>query len=311
MANVLIAGGNGLIGRRLSRMLVEKGFSVAWLARKKSKYYRTFFWNIEDHSLDPDALTFADYLIQLTGHNLSSGRWTEKKKKAILHSRVRSCSLLYRSFTGNAEQLKGYLAASAIGYYGNETGQKIFTEEDASGRDFLADVCRQWEDAHMRFHEVTDKVVIVRTGIVLSPEGGVFPKILRPFRFGLGTILGSGRQYFPWIHIDDLCGFFIHAIEQQEIDGVFNAVAPELNTHRTFMTALAQTSRKPIWLPPIPVFLLRLILGEMSSLILQGSRISSEKMRNTGYRFRFPDLKSALADLMKYNENMVSASQIP
>ncbi len=298
MANILIAGGSGLIGQRLSQRLLQEGHAVAWLSRRPHPSPRNYVWDYRREILDPQAVEFADYLIHLAGHNLSEGRWTAQRKKEILDSRVQSTLFLGRRWKESGRPLKGYLAASAVGFYGGVTTQKVFTEEDPPGTDFLAEVCRAWETAIGQLADLPTRVVVLRTGVALSPAGGMLPKVLLPTRLGLATAFGTGRQVLPWIHLDDLCGIYLQALQNPGMRGIYNAVAPQPVCGGEFMEILSRHLRRPFWLPNVPAFLLRAALGEMSVLLLEGSRISSARIEQSGFSFRFPDLPSALRDLI-------------
>jgi uncharacterized protein len=298
MARILIAGGSGLIGRHLTQKLVQKGYETAWLSRRKTSSHPSFLWDHRKELLDPNAIRFAEFIINLSGHNISEGRWTNRRKQEILDSRVQSTRLIHQRVRESGKVLKGYVSASAVGFYGRATMQKILTEDDPPGNDFLAQVCCQWEQAARQFAERQTRVVCLRTGVVLSTRGGMLPKVILPVRLGLAAAFGSGRQFLPWIHLDDLCDMYIRAIENPGMAGSFNAVAPQPATCQEFMQALSKVLRRPLWLPNVPALLLKLVLGEMSTLLLEGSRISAARITASGFTFRFPDLASCLSDLL-------------
>ncbi len=295
---VLIAGGTGLIGRQLSRRLQELGYEVALLSRSKhsgrpANYYS---WNPDRNELPKELINSCDYILNLAGENIGAKRWTAKRKEAIRESRTRPASLMFNALDENS-QLSAYISASAIGYYGAVSSGKIFQETDPAGSDFLGQTCKDWEEAAGLFEQAGVRTVKIRTGIVLSKEGGALAKLSIPIRWGLGAALGRGKQYMPWIHMDDLCNIFIQAIKDEEMAGAYNAVAPEHITNHEFTRKAARAQGKPFWLPNIPAVMLKLLLGEMSVILLTGSRISSSKMEAAGFTFLYPDLDSALMEL--------------
>jgi uncharacterized protein (TIGR01777 family) len=217
----------------------------------------------------------------------------------ILDSRIKSGDLLFRSVSGNAKKLKAFISASAVGYYGAVTSDKIFYEEDLPSGDFLGETCRRWEQSADRFEEIGIRTIKIRTGVVLSGHGGALAKMVIPVKMGVGSAMGNGKQYMSWIHVEDLCNIYIMAIEDVEMRGAYNAAAPDHITNKEFTKSLAQSLGKPFWFPNIPAFAIKTLFGEMSDILLKGSRVSSEKIISTGYSFKFPDLESALNDLFR------------
>jgi len=301
METVLVIGGTGLVGRHLCKRLREIGYKITILSRtsKQENITSIYSWNLEKKEIEKEAIETADYIINLTGANISSKRWTSKRKQLIIDSRVKTGELILNKIKEHNKKLKAYIAASAIGYYGTITSQKIFTETDPPANDFLGEVCRQWEQTSDQFVELGIRTVKIRTSIVLSKQGGSLAKMATPIKLGIGSSIGSGKQYLPWIHIDDLCGIYIRAITDEQIEGVFNAVASDHKTNEDFNQTLAYALKKTLWVPKIPAIVLKLIFGEMSEIILKGSRISNQKIKETGYSFLFPNLNSALTDLFK------------
>jgi uncharacterized protein len=299
MAKVLITGGTGLIGKHLGRRLQELGYEIAILSRSgnKESNIQTYFWNYEKKEIDKDAINTADYIIHLSGANLGERRWTSKRKQLIIDSRIKSAELIYNNMDKGNNRLRAFITASAIGYYGAITSDKVIGETEPSAGDFLGQTCRKWEQVADRFTDIGIRTVKIRSGIVLSKQGGVLPKIIIPVKLGIGSAIGDGTQYFPWIHIDDLCSIYIKAIEDTQMTGAFNAVAPEHNTNKQFIEAIAHNLNKPFWFPKIPAIAIKVILGKMSEMILTGSRISSDKIKKTGFVFRYPNLESALGQL--------------
>ena len=291
MAKILITGGTGLVGKRLSQMLIGQNHDVLILSRNP-KNKNEYKWDLANNYIDKNALLETDYIIHLAGAGIADKRWSEKRKQVIIDSRVKTANLLFKKIKEYKINLKGFISASGIGYYGAITSKTIFKETDTAGSDFLGEVCQKWENAAHQFANLNIPVTILRTGIVLAKEGGALDKMKTPIISPLGT----GIQYLAWIHIDDLCEMFITSIAAN-LTGVFNAVAPESHTSITFSKALAKSIKRPYLGIGIPSFMLRLLFGELSVILLEGSRISAKKIEKNGYSFRFKTLKKALNNL--------------
>lgn len=291
MAKILITGGTGLVGSRLTKLLKNKNHEVAILTRSPEEK-NEYDWDIQKKTIDKKAFENIDYIIHLAGAGIADERWTDERKKVIIDSRVESANLLFETIKNESINLKGFISASGSGYYGAVTTDKIFTEFDSAGDDFLGEVCKKWEHAALQFESLHIPVAILRTGIVLSEKGGALDKMRLP----VISPLGSGEQYMPWIHIDDLCEMYIKTIEDN-LNGVFNAVAPEHHTSKTFSKALAKSISRPYIGISVPSFMLKLLYGDMSKILLKGSRISSKKIEQTGYSFKFETLQKALNNL--------------
>lgn len=299
--NVLITGGSGLIGTHLTLMLMSKGYHVAHLSRSPSpdSSVTTYKWDIATGYIDPMALDFADVIVHLAGAGVADKKWTEKRKKEILNSRTQSTRLLFDRISEGKYNIKKFVSASAIGYYGMDTGSQWITEESGHGSDFLATVTSQWEEEVKRFHELNIPEVRIRVGVVLSSEAGALPKMAKPVRFGVGAPLGDGSQYVSWIHIRDVCGIFVHAIETDRMDNkAYNAVAPYPVTNKEMTKEIGRKLGRPVFLPSVPSFMLKLFLGEMAAIVLGGNRVSSERIRHAGFDFSYPHLEQALKDLL-------------
>jgi len=298
MASILVTGGTGLIGKKLCDLLRKKGYKVAVLSRNQNIKPNTYYWNTDTWYVDAKAIIEADYIIHLAGAGIADERWTEERKRILINSRVNTANLIFEKVKELNPNLKGFIAASGIGYYGATTSEKIYNENDAPREDFISDICKVWEKASTQFNTINIRTVILRTGVVFSSNGGALEKLSKPIKLGVGAALGNGKQYVPWIHEDDLCDMYIEAIENREFNGIYNAVAPEHISNKSLTKNIAEKLKKPLWLPNIPAFFLKLILGEMAVIILQGSRISSEKIASTGFKFKFPTLEIALKDLI-------------
>ncbi|MDX5418464.1 MAG: TIGR01777 family oxidoreductase [Hymenobacteraceae bacterium] len=292
---ILITGGSGLIGTRLSEMLIDQGYEVAHLSRNPDKFshYKSFRWDVKEPYLDDNAITYADYIIHLAGAGLADEKWTNSRKKEILRSRVDSAQLLLDSLRKSDHHVKGFISASGVGIYG-DAGDQLMSEESTYGEDFLAEVCKAWEASVWQIKDLGIRTVILRTGIVLSDKGGALPQMAKPVKLMAGAPLGSGRQYMSWIHIDDLCRLYIRAIEDTHFEGVYNAVAPHPVTNKEFTKELAEAVHRPLVLPKVPSFAVNLMLGEMSDVVLTGQRVSANKVMHTGFTFEYNYLEEAL-----------------
>ncbi len=292
---ILITGGTGLIGTRLSEMLIDSGYEVAHLSRHVGPVnrYKTFRWDIKNHFIDDHAIAWADYIINLAGASVAESKWTDERKKEIISSRVDSTNLLYDCLQQTSHHVKGFISASAVGIYG-DSGEHIVTEESNYASGFLSEVSQKWEEAAWKMHNLNIRTAIFRIGMVLSDQGGALPQMARPVKFMAGSPLGSGKQFMSWIHIDDLCRLFIKAIEEPQFAGVFNAVSPNPVTNEDFTKALAEVMHRPLMMPKIPAFGLKLVLGEMSEVVLDSARVSSAKLQNTGFTFEYAFIEDAL-----------------
>ncbi|MBX9853856.1 MAG: TIGR01777 family oxidoreductase [Cytophagaceae bacterium] len=298
---VLITGGSGLIGTRLTEMLQEKNYEVLWLSRTAGDgKVKKYVWDIPKKAIDAEALKNADYIVNLAGASVFDKKWTKEFKKEILNSRTESVNILYEHFKKHPHHVKAFISATAIGYYGADTGDKLITESEAPGKDFLAEVVDKWEKEVDKIDSLNIRTIKVRVGIVLSNKGGALEKMMGPIKMNAGSPLGSGKQIVSWIHIDDICNVFIKAIEDQNMKGVYNAVAPQPVTNEELTKKSAEAIGKSIHLPNVPGFALKMMLGsEKAALVLGGNNVSSEKLQKSGFKFQFPDLKSALDNLLK------------
>ena len=291
MAKILVTGGTGLVGRRLTALLTEKNHEVRILSRNP-KNKNEFKWDFSKGSLDDKAIENIDYIIHLAGAGIAEKRWTKERKEVIVNSRVATANLIFDKIKVQNIPLKGFISASGSNYYGAQTTAKVFKESDAVGTDFLGQVCQKWEAAANQFKELNIPVTILRTGVVLSKTGGALEKMRTP----IVSPLGSGNQYMAWIHIDDLCNLYIKAIEETFV-GVYNAVSPEFHTSKTFSKALAKAIKR-LFLPiAVPGFLLKLVFGELAIILLHGSRLSSDKIKEKGFIFKYKELALALKNL--------------
>jgi uncharacterized protein len=298
---ILISGGSGMVGKTLSSLLIKKGYSVSWLTRtiQSDITIPQFEWNPLEKKVDLNAFKNVSAVINLNGSTISDKKWNAVTKKEMYDSRVVSSNYLMECIQLYGENVCTIISSSATGYYGYNTTNKNLTEDSPNGNDFLAKTCVDWEKAIDLSTLDNLRKVIVRTGTVLIKNKGALNKIAPIFKMGLGAELGSGKQFFSWIHIEDLCSIYIKALEDSSIAGIYNAVAPSYTTNHEFTIDLCHTLRVPQWAPSIPAFLLRIILGEMAEMLLYGNKISSKKIIDTGFVFQYPTLKMALSELYK------------
>jgi uncharacterized protein len=298
--SVLITGGSGGIGRYLSSLLLLKGYKVSHLSRsgKSQAGVTVFKWDPENGTIDKDALPGINCLVHLAGANIGEKRWTDFRKKEIIRSRIGSANLLFDKIKENPGDLKVFISASAVGYYGSATTDRIYTESDPGGNDFLGSVCKSWEEAADQFNGIGIRTVKIRSGVVLEKTDSALSKLMMTGKFGFLVQTGNGRQFMPWIHIDDLCNIYLKAIENPGMDGAYNAVAPRHTTHKEFMEILGKVMKRVVLPIPVPAFLLKTVLGEMSEVILKGSRVSSEKIVDAGYSFLNTELRGSLEKIL-------------
>lgn len=297
--NILITGASGMLSRHLTKQL-EGDYSIRYLSRKVTRN-NEYLWDLNNNYIDFNALKDVHTIIHLAGSPIADKRWTKKRKQIILSSRVDSANLILNHLKKNAITIDSFISASAIGYYGTTTTDIIYNEESKKGNDFLSNVCQKWEDVAYEFklNNVSNRIAILRMGIILSNREGVLKKIIRPIRYGLGSGLGTGNQYMPWIHIKDLCSMFHFLIINKNISGIFNAVSPEHITNIELTRKIGKVIRRPILLPNIPKFIIQALYGEMSLILLEGSRVSSDKIVEQGFNFKYDRLNRALINLLQ------------
>ena len=296
---ILITGASGLIGGRLTADLRAAGHQVVALVRRDATSSDSEIrWDPARGELDAAAIEGFDAVVHLAGENIADGRWSTERKRAILESRVQGTSLLSRTLAGLQRKPDVLIGASGSGYYGNR-GDEIVDESASAGTGFLADVCREWEAATQPARDAGIRVVNLRMGMVLSAAGGGLPRMLGPFKAGLGGVTGSGNQYVAWISLDDLVGIIMLAIADDSLVGPVNAVSPEPVTNRQFVTTLAKLLHRPAAVT-LPAMAVKLMFGEMGqALLLEGVRARPAKLLERGFAFRFPDIESALKNELK------------
>lgn len=298
--SVLITGASGLIGQQLQEALLKKGYEIRGLSRKsrQEEGITWYTWDIEEGKIDPAAFDKLDYIIHLAGANVADGRWTEKRKKVILESRTASAALLHEYVRKMPNPPKAFISASGISIYGADNGKTWLDEESPEGKDFLAKVAQAWEESADDFAKIGIRTVKLRIGVVLSEEGGALQELTKPIRFYAGAPLASGKQYMSWIHIDDLVRIFVDALENTGYEGAYNAVAPKPVTNKTLTRSAARAMGKPLLLPNVPAFVLKLMLGEMAEILIGSGRVSSEKIEQQGFTFQYRKIDTAMDDLL-------------
>ncbi|GET46351.1 TIGR01777 family oxidoreductase [Capnocytophaga felis] len=296
---VLITGANGMLSKKLANLL-HPDYEMRFLTRK-AQNPNEYQWDIDKQYLDVKSLIRVKHIVHLAGVSIAEGCWTATQRQRIINSRVQSAKLLLEKLKNEDIKLKSFISASAVGFYGTKTTNNIYKEDAPCGNDFLSRVCSQWEQAADAFREVATQVTKLRFGVILSKEGGALPKMLHPINLGLGAVLGNGKQYVPWVAINDVCRFVKYAIENS-LEGTYNVVASESVTHQEMTHLLAKHLGKKIYLPNIPAFLVKWIFGDASVLLLEGSRVSNEKIKQTGFVFEFESLNTFLEKELKLKE---------
>lgn len=302
MAHILITGGTGMVGNHLAGSLVASGHRVTILTRRIPDQGKTNYayalWDPSRNWVEASAIHSADYIVHLAGANVAEKRWTKSRKEEILQSRVEGSKTIVEALSKYPNQVKAVISASAIGWYGPDTETSLvtgFQESDPSDPSFLGDTCRQWEESIRAVEEMDKRLVIFRIGIVLDKNGGALPAFLQSLRFRVAGILGKGNQMISWIHYIDLCRMISFAIENEEVNGIFNAVSPHPVSNSQFNRLLAQHLYGDSYCSmPVPSFLLKILLGEMSIEVLKSATVSSLKIRMAGFSFNYPALQDAL-----------------
>lgn len=308
MSTILITGGTGMVGTRLTEILIENGHEVIILSRNPKasnllpKGVSHAKWDVEKQWIDPQAFALADHIVHLAGAGVADKRWNKKRKEEIVNSRSESGKLIVQTMKTVTHKIKSVISASGIGWYGADTASTTasgFIESAPADTEFLGETCRIWEQNIQGVSELGARLVIFRIGIVLSNTGGALIEFKKPIKLGFASILGNGKQHISWIHIDDLCGMFIKAINDQTMQGVYNAVAPEIVTNKKLTLALAKSMKGNFFIPMyVPSFLLKLVLGEMSVEILKSTKVNSYKIQSTGFQYQYPTISEAIQALI-------------
>jgi hypothetical protein len=306
MQTVLITGGTGLIGKELTKKLLSKGYKVIILSRGSTNEHTVpnlsfATWDVKNQWVDEKAIQSADHIIHLAGAGVVAKKWTSSYKKEIVESRTKSSELLISTLKRIPNNIKTIICSSAIGWYGSDKKQGYsFIESDPSDESFLGETCKLWENSIDEASLLGIRVCKLRTGIVLSKHGGALVEFIKPIKKGIAAILGNGKQVISWIHIEDLCRIFIHAIEHEQLSGPFNAVAPKPVSNKELTLTLARHIRHRFFIPVfVPSILLRWMMGESSIEILKSTTVSCQKLQATGFTFLYPTIEPAIRELMK------------
>src|SRR5450432_1046997 len=305
MDSVIITGGTGLIGTALSKFLASRGFQVIILSRNPKAHRSSSpgityaAWNIVEQSANEEAFQKAKHIIHLAGAGVADKPWTEKRKKEILESRTKSSALLIKAISRIPNEIVSVVSASAIGWY-NQNNPGLGIETDPPGPGFLGETCRAWENSIQPITALGKRLVILRTGIVLSNDGGAFPAFAKPVRYGIAGILGTGKQMISWIHIEDICRLYMEAMLNPSWSGIYNAVSPNPVNNRNFTIELAKKMKGSFFIPiPVPDFIIRLMLGDRSEEVMKSSNISANKLKQQGFQFIYPAIDAAFRDLIE------------
>lgn len=302
MKKVIVAGASGLIGKTLCKELKKRGYEIGVIARnskeaKKQIPFANFFAQWEDEKKLEGLINGSCAVINLAGAPIIGKRWSNNYKKVILDSRIKATGKIVETIKHAKIKPKVFINGSAVGYYGIDN-KRICDENEKPGDDFLAKVCKAWEDEAIKAEAEKVRVVLIRSAIVLDKSDGALPKMLTPFKFFVGGPIGSGKQFFPWIHIEDEIGIILYSLENEKVHGAINASAPEVVTNKNFAKILGGVLNRPSFLP-VPTFALKLLYGEAASTLTTGTQVSSDKIMSLGYLFKYPQLKSALENILQ------------
>ncbi len=306
MQTVLISGGTGMVGRQLTKHLLKKGYQVIILTRKipflkdANPNISYALWNVADQTIDSEAVQKASCLIHLAGAGVVDKKWTKVYKDEIANSRTQSSALIIKALSNHTHSIKTIISASAIGWYGEDPSPnaKGFVEIDLAAKGFLGETCKKWEQSIEPVEKIGIRLVKLRIGIVLSNDGGALAEFKKPIQFGVAGILGTGNQMVSWIHIDDLCRLFIEGIENEQLAGTYNAVAPLPVSNKELTIELAHQIKGKFYIPlHVPKFILKIMMGERSIEILKSTTVNCEKIKKTGFTFLYPSIEAALHQL--------------
>lgn len=310
----MIAGATGFIGNELIKKLNKKGHEIVVLTRNLESakfripvHCKVVTWDPSSKSIEPSELKGVDAVINLAGENIADGRWSSERKRELINSRVNSVRRLIDAMKFMEKKPQSFVSASAVGFYGDR-GDEFLSEDDTKGHGFLSDVCKAWEDEILRANDLGVRTVAYRIGMVLGHDGGALSKILPPFKLGAGGRLGSGAQWMSWVHIEDLVNMLIYAIENPNINGIYNAVSPNAITNKDFTKTLGRVLNR-FTIFPVPKFVLKIALGELSDLLLGSQRVDSKKIRDAGFEFQYAYLEDALKEVCGHSYHEIIMEQ--
>ena len=294
--SILLTGGSGLLGTHLTKALLAKGYTVSHLSRKagNNPQVKTFVWDINKGIIDEHCIDGIDTIVHLAGSGIAEKHWTDARKKDLVDSRVKSIELVYDLLKRKQHQVTSVISASGIGYY-SDRGDELMYETSAPARDFISQCCVLWEAAVDEGQKFGVRILKFRTGVVLDKDGGALPTLAKPIKLYIGSPIGSGKQWVPWIHWQDVVDMYLSGIENKNLSGVYNMVAPNPVTNKQLTQAVAKQLHKPLWAPNVPGFVLKLLLGEMSSIVLGSTKVSAQKIEDAGFKFKFTNLEAALS----------------
>lgn len=295
--SILIAGGSGLVGSRLIELIDPSIYDVSILSRntKSVDSINIYKWDFEEMTIDEDAVK-VDFIINLNGAGIADKKWTTERKKLLVESRIKSAQLIRSALQLTGHKPKAYISASAVGFYGDRKDEELY-ETSPEGRGFMAECCKSWEDSASELSSFVERLIIDRIGVVLSTKGGALPKILMTKQIGVYNYFGNGQQYYSWIHIDDLCRILVTQIEDDSYVGIYNTVSPKPLTNKQFTTEIKEALDGNLVLP-VPVFGLRLMLGEMANVVLNSNRVFPKRLKEHLFNFKYDDLGKAVKDLI-------------
>lgn len=296
--NILLTGGSGLLGRHLTKALQAKGYTVSHLSRKAGNIpnVKTFVWDIDKGTIDEHCIDGVDTIVHLAGSGIAEKRWTEARKKDLIDSRVKSIELIYGLLKRKQHQVASVVSASGIGYY-SDRGNELMFESSTPNNSFQSQCCVLWEAAVDDGEKLGLRILKFRTGIVLDKDGGALPQLAQPVKLFVGSPIGSGRQWIPWIHWQDVVDMYLLGIENNTMSGVYNMVAPNPVTNKQLTQSVAKHLHKPLWAPNVPAFVLKLLLGELSTLVLGSTKVSAQKIEEAGFAFKYAQLDEALTEI--------------
>ena len=306
MGKVLITGASGLIGHQLTELLLLKGYAVNHIGRTNNttqkglnfntEHVNHYFWDIKKGEIEPKAFDGVSTIIHLAGAAVADKPWTKARKKEIIDSRTQSAGLIEAFLKKNNHTVKTFVSASAVGYYG-DCGNEIVTEEKQPGTDFLAEVCKKWERAAIKISNLGIREVRCRIGIVLAKNGGALPQLIKTMPLGFVNYFAKNNLYYPWVHLNDVCGIILHAIENKNMNGAYNATGPSPMLMKDLMKAILEAKKSNALLLPVPPFALKMVLGELSEVVLSSQRCSNKKIIKAGFQFKFDTINQALTDI--------------
>lgn len=298
MGKILITGASGLIGNRLTKMLKDEGHQVVHLGRGEAEHTDVplYKWDVEKGKLDEAAFEGVTTIIHLAGASIADKAWTDERKKEILDSRIKSAALLNKFLQKGKHTVDTFISASAVGYYGDR-GAEVLTEDMPKGEGFLAEVCSKWEDAAIDIGKLGIREVSIRIGIVLAKDGGALPELARTIPLGIAPYFAKDNLYYPWVHIDDVCGIMIHAVNTKNMNGAYNATGPKPQLIKDLMQDILTARYSKALLVPTPPFAIKIALGDRQELVLSSQNCSDKKVLATGYQFKYPTALKALQQI--------------